>query len=58
MDYVRGESQNRKDTKVVKHVQVISNKKVEEAPKWFDKEIEIQEDLDKSNEIQELINSL
>lgn len=58
MDYVRGESQNRKDTKVVKHVQVISNKKVEEAPKWFDKEIEIQEDLDKSSEIQELINSL
>lgn len=57
MNYARTEVQNRK-SKQVKPTKTSKIVKVEKTPDWFDQNIEIVENVEKSNEIESLLNSL
>lgn len=58
MNYVRTLAQNTKSKQTKTTIKTKSVVKVETPPEWFDKKIEIEENIDKSNEIENLLNSL
>ena len=58
MNFARNEVQNRKNKQSKSTVRTSKANKTEATPDWFDKKIEVEENIDKSNEIENLLNSL
>lgn len=58
MNFVRNQVQNRKNKQTKISSSTSKTIKIEKTPEWFDKKIEIEENIDKSNEIENLLNSL